>query len=151
LAALWQNNTVTALGGLLPGDASSFATSINNRGQVVGSAFDTTSSWSHGLLWQNGVMTDLNTVFPASSNLYVISASNINESGQIAGMAVEMAGPNAGKIVHSFLATPADENMGKTVADVFSTHPKTTLPAANVGKQFSPRSAHCSIHAKGSF
>ena len=151
LAAIWQNNTVTALGGLLPGDVASFATSINNRGQAVGSSFDTSSSWSHGLLWQNGTMTDLNTVFPASSNLYVISASNINESGQIAGMAVEMAGPNAGKIVHSFLATPADENMGKTVADVFSTHPKITLPAANVGKQLSPRSAHCSIHDQGSF
>ena len=46
-------------------------------------------------------MFDLNQLFPASSNLYVISASNINESGQIAGMAVEMAGPHAGTIVHS--------------------------------------------------
>jgi probable HAF family extracellular repeat protein len=146
LAALWQNNVVTSLGGLLPGDVSTFATSINNRGQVVGSAFNSTSSWSHGLLWQNGVMTDLNTVFPASSNLYVISASNINESGQIAGMAVEMAGPYAGNIVHAFLATPVEENMGKTVAEVFRTHPKITLPAAHVGKQLSPRSAHCSTH-----
>ena len=145
LAALWQNNVVTSLGGLLPGDVSTFATSINNRGQVVGSSFDSTSSWSHGLLWQNGVMTDLNTLFPASSNLYVISASNINESGQIAGMAVEMAGPNAGNIVHAFLATPVDENMGKTVAEVFRTHPKISLPTAHVGK-LSPRSAHCSTH-----
>ncbi len=144
LAALWENNTVRSLGVLLPGDAAAFATSINNRGQVVGSSFDTSSSWSHGLLWENGRMFDLNQLFPASSNLYVISASNINESGQIAGMAVEMAGPNAGKIVHAFLATPVDENMGKTVADVFSTHPKITLPAAHVGKQLSPRSAHCS-------
>ena len=114
---------------------------------MVGSAFDTTSSWSHGLLWQNGVMTDLNTVFPASSQLYVISASNINDSGQIAGMAVEMAGPNAGNIVHAFLATPVEENMGKTwVAVVFRTHPEITSPAADVGKQLSPRSAHCSTH-----
>ena len=66
-------------------------------------------------------------------------------------MAVDMAGPNAGKIVHSFLATPVNENMGKTVADVIGTHPNITLPAANVGKQLSPRSAHCSIHDKGSF
>jgi probable HAF family extracellular repeat protein len=144
LAAIWQNNTVTALGGLLPGDVASFATSINNRGQAVGSSFDTSSSWSHGLLWQNGTMTDLNTVFPASSNLYVISASNINESGQIAGMAVEMAGPHAGTIVHSFLATPVNEDQGKTVADVVGTLPKITVPAANVSK-LSPKSAHCSI------
>jgi probable HAF family extracellular repeat protein len=151
LAALWENNTVKSLGTLLPGDVASFATSINNRGQVVGSSFDSSSSWSHGLLWQNGRMYDLNTLFPASSNLYVISASNINESGQIAGMAVEMAGQNAGNVVHAFLATPVDENLGKTVAEVVPTHPEITLPVANVGKQLSPRSAHCSIHDKGIF
>jgi probable HAF family extracellular repeat protein len=150
LAALWQNNTVTSLGGLLPGDVATFATSINNRGQVVGSSFNSSNSWSHGLIWQNGVMTDLNTLFPASSHLFVISASNINESGQIAGMAVEMAGPHAGNIVHAFLATPVDEDLGKS-ADVVLTHPKINLPAANVGKQLSPRSGHCSIHDKGIF
>jgi hypothetical protein len=97
------------------------------------------------------MMIDLNAVFPASSNLFVVSASNINESGQIAGMAVEMAGPHAGTIVHAFLATPVDEDLGKSVADVVHTHPEITLPAANVGKQLSPRSAHCSIHDKGIF
>jgi len=151
LAALWQNNTVTSLGPLLPGDVASFATSINNRGQVVGSSFNSENSWSRGLIWQNGVTTDLNTLFPASSHLFVISASNINDSGQIAGMAVEMAGPHAGNIVHAFLATPVDENQGKSVADVVLTHPKINLPAANVGKQLSPRSAHCSIHDQGIF
>ena len=153
LAALWQNNTVTALGGLLPGDVATFATSINNRGQVVGSAFNSNNgaSWSHGLIWQNGVMTDLNTLFPASSHLYVVSASNINDSGQIAGMAVYMAGPYAGHIVHSFLATPVKEDMGKTVAEVVGTYPKINLPAANVGTCLSPRTAHCSIHDNGSF
>ncbi len=152
LAAIWQNNTATALGGgrLVPGDVASFATSINNRGQAVGSSFDS-KGWSHGLLWQNGKVIDLNTVFPASSNLYVVSASNINESGQIAGMAVEMDGPPGRIIVHAFLATPVNEDMGKSVADVVHTHPEITLPAANVGKQLSPRSAHCSIHDKGIF
>jgi probable HAF family extracellular repeat protein len=151
LAALWQNNTATSLGPLLPGDVASFATSINNRGQVVGSSFNSENSWSRGLIWQNGVTIDLNTLFPASSHLFVISASNINDRGQIAGMAVEMAGPNAGNIVHAFLATPADEDLGKSVADVVLTHPKINLPAANVGKQLSPRSAHCSIHDRGIF
>jgi len=153
LATIWQNHEVAALGGggLLPGDVSSLATSINNQGQVVGSSFDSKSNWSHGLLWQNGMMINLNTVFPASSNLYVVSAGNINESGQIAGMAVEMAGPHVGLIVHAFLATPVDEDQGKSVADVVGTHPEITLPAANVGKQLSPRCAHCSIHDKGIF
>ena len=151
LAALWQNNTVTSLGPLPPGDVAAFATSINNRGQVVGSSFNSSNSWSHGLIWQNGVTTDLNTLFPASSHLFVISASNINESGQIAGMAVEMTGPHAGNIVHAFLATPVDEDMGKSIADVVLKHPNINLPAANVGTQLSPRSAHCSIHDKGTF
>jgi probable HAF family extracellular repeat protein len=145
LAALWQNNTVTSLGGLLPGDGSSFATSINSRGQVVGSSFSTGGSWSRGLIWKNGVTIDLNTLFPASSNLFVVSASNINDSGQIAGMAVEMVGPRAGKVVHAFLATPVGENQGKTVAEVAGTQPEIDLPAANLGKQPSLRSAHCAM------
>ena len=92
-------------------------------------------------------MFDLNQLFPASSNLYVISASNMNESGQIAGMAVEMAGPNAGTIVHAFLATPVDEDMGKTVADVVGTHPKITMPAANLASSFrrGPHTAQSTI------
>jgi probable HAF family extracellular repeat protein len=141
LAVLWQNNTVTSLGGgdLPPGDVASFATSINNRGQAVGSSFDSTGSWSHGLLWQNGVMIDLNTVFPASDHLFVVSASNINESGQIAGMALVMHGSQLENVVHGFLATPVNEDMGKSVADVAGTHPTINLPAANVGKQLSPR------------
>jgi probable HAF family extracellular repeat protein len=153
LAAIWQNHAVAALGGgeLLPGDVASFATSINNQGQAVGSSFDSRSNWSHGLLWQNGRMIDLNTVFPASSNLYVVSASNINESGQIAGMAVEMSGSHAGTIVHAFLATPVNQDQGKSVAEVIHMQPEISLPATNVGKQLSGRSAHCSIQDKGTF
>src|SRR5580698_11629199 len=79
LAAIWQNNTVTSLGPLLPGDVASFATSINRQGQVVGSSFNSENSWSHGLIWQNGVTIDLNTLFPASSHLFVISASRSEE------------------------------------------------------------------------
>jgi probable HAF family extracellular repeat protein len=146
LAAIWQNNTVTSLGDLLPGDVASFATSINNRGQVVGSSFNSNNSWSHGMIWQNGVTIDLNTVFPASDHLYVISASNINESGQIAGMAVVMHGSHLENVVHAFLATPVNENLGESVADVVGTHPEINLPAGNVGKQLSPRSAHCAMH-----
>ena len=32
-------------------------------------------------------MTDLNTLIPEDSNLFIIAASNINERGQISGMA----------------------------------------------------------------
>ena len=96
-------------------------------------------------------MYDLNTLFPESSHLFVVNASNINDSGQIAGMALETVGPHAYQIVHGFLATPVKEDMGKSVADVIRTHPQITLPAAHVGNRLSPRSAHRSIHDQGIF
>ena len=131
--ALWQNGTITNLR-TLPGDFFSFAEAINNEGQVVGSTQLANGDWSHAFIWQNGVMTDLNTLFPASSNLYATMANEINERGQIVGMATVLSGPNAGKI-HAFLATPLDESISQSVAEVARTHPKITLPA-NVGKQF---------------
>ena len=146
VAALWQpDGTLTVLDQLLcncilSGDPRSFATGINNLGQVVGSTFDSDNNWSHGFIWQNDVMTDLNTLIPADSNLFVISASNINERGQISGMAFVRSGPNTGNI-HAYLATPVNEDLGKSVADVVRTHPKITVPA-NAGKQPSLRSGH---------
>jgi len=137
VAALWQpDGTLTNLG-ILPGDHAAFATGINNRGQVVGNNFDSSFNWSHGFIWQNGAMTDINTLIPADSNLFVISASNINDRGQISGMAFVQNGPHKGDI-HAFLATPVNESVGTSVADVARTYPKITLPA-NVGKQLLPR------------
>jgi probable HAF family extracellular repeat protein len=77
------------------------------------------------------VMTSLKTLFPASSNLYPTMANQINERGQIVGMATVLSGPHTGE-THAFLATPVDERMDKSVADVATTQPK--LPA-NVGRQ----------------
>ena len=143
VAALWQpDGTLTNLG-ILPGDFAAFATGINNRGQVVGNNFDSSFNWSHGFIWQNGVMTDLNTLIPADSNLFIISASNINDRGQISGMATVLTGPHAGNI-HAYLANPVDASVGKSVADVARTLPKITLPA-NVGKQRVQSSAHCRL------
>jgi probable HAF family extracellular repeat protein len=143
VAALWQpDGTLTNLG-ILPGDFAAFATGINNRGQVVGNNFDSSFNWSHGFIWQNGVMTDINTLIPADSNLLVISASNINDRGQISGMATVLTGPHTGNI-HAYLATPVNASVGKSVADVARTLPKITLPA-NVGKQTLQNSAHCRL------
>jgi len=134
--ALWQNGVLTNLG-LLPGDFAGEASGINDRGQVVGSNFDSNFNWSHAFIYQDGVITDLNTLFPASSNLFATMANKINERGQISGMAIVLSGPDAGNI-HAFLATPANESIGRSVADVAPTHPKSNLPA-NVGNQHLPR------------
>ena len=139
--ALWQNGELTSLG-LLPGDFGGLASGINNRGQIVGSNFDSNFSWSHGFLWENGVMIDLNTLIPASANLYVTMANEINERGQISGMAIVVSGPDAGNI-HAFLATPARQSLGRSVADVVHTRPTSSSPAdrvsANPGQQRSAR------------
>ena len=130
--ALWQNGALTNLG-TLSGDVAAIATGINSKGQVVGSTWDSNFNWSHGFIWQDGAMTDLNTLFPASSNLFATMANKINERGQISGMAIVLSGPDAGNI-HAFLATPVHQSIGRSVAEVAPTRPKSNLPA-NVGKQ----------------
>jgi probable HAF family extracellular repeat protein len=137
LAALWQPDGTLKVLGTLPGQIASQATGINNLGQVVGSTFDSAPEWSGGFIWQNDVMTDLNTLIPMDSNLFIINASNINERGQISGMAFVHAGPHAGEI-HSVLLTPVDESIGTSMADFARTDPHANLPA-NVSNHSSGR------------
>jgi probable HAF family extracellular repeat protein len=128
--AVWQHGAdgpVTKID-LVPGDFAAFATGINNRGQVVGNDFDSTYSWAHGFIWQDGVATDLNTLISEGSNLYIIAASNINERGQISGMATVLSGPHAGEI-RAYLLTPVHERIGASMADFARTHPHSILPA----------------------
>jgi probable HAF family extracellular repeat protein len=124
--SLWENGGVKNLG-ILPGDGAAFATGINNRGQVVGSTFNSVG-WSRGFIWQDNVLTDLNTLVPGDSNLFINAASNINERGQISGMATVLTGPDTGK-VHAILLTPVNEEIGESVADFARTHPHSTVPA----------------------
>ena len=129
VASLWENGArgaVTNLG-ILPGDGAAFATGINNQGQVVGSTFNS-QGWSRGFIWQDNVMTDLNSLIHKDSNLYIVAASNINELGQISGMATVLSGPDANKI-HAILLTPSNEEIGESVADFARTHPHATVPA----------------------
>jgi len=129
-AGAWLNGAdgaVTDLG-VLPGDFAAFATGINIRGQVVGNNFDASFNWSHGFIWQDGVMTDLNTLIPADSSLFIISASNINDRGQISGMGTVQTGPHAGDI-HAYLLTPMEGPIGESMADFARAHPQSLLPA----------------------
>ena len=129
VAALWQPDGTLTILGILPEDFAAFATGINDRGQVVGNNFDSNFDWSHGFIWQNGVMTDLNALIPADSNLFIISASNVNERGQISGMASVVSGPHMGEI-HAYLLTPAGERIGNSMADFARTHPHSNLHAS---------------------
>ncbi len=101
-AFLWTKET--GMHPLLPpsGDFASIALSINDRGEVVGSSFNTEFVF-RAFLWRNGVMTDLNTLIPANSPLYLQLAASINASGEIVGFGQTINGE-----VHGFLATPSD-------------------------------------------
>lgn len=135
-AALWENGVLKNLG-TLPGDFAAIATGINSRGQIVGSTLDSGFNWVNTFIYQDGKMTDLNTLFPENSNLFALMADKINERGQIAGMAMVHSGPHAGEI-HAFLATPANERIDTSMADVERTLPKPHVPE-NAGKQLLQR------------
>jgi len=135
-AALWQDQKLTVLKAL-PGDILALGEAINNQGQVVGSALDSKFEWSHALIWENGKATNINALFPASSNLYATMANQINDKGQISGMAVVRSGPHKGE-VDAFLATPVDESIGRSVADEVGAHPDFAMPA-NARKQLLSR------------
>ncbi|HXN25912.1 MAG TPA: hypothetical protein VN902_02245, partial [Candidatus Acidoferrales bacterium] len=139
IGGVWLNGKDGEVTGIvLPqGDAIGLASGINDRGQVVGSTLDPKFNWSHAFIWQNNVLTTLDTLFPESSNLFPVMGNKINDRGQISGMAIVMSGPHKGDI-HAFLATPVDERVGRSVADVMPTHPKSNSPA-NVNKQLLPK------------
>lgn len=125
IAALWRNDMLITLG-LLPGDLGGIASGINDKGQVVGSNFDSNGNWNHAFIWQNNVMTDLNKLFPRDSNLLAVMANKINARGQISGMAIVLSGPDKNNI-HAFVATPVNESMVQSVADVVPTRPKPNV------------------------
>lgn len=78
--------------GVLPGDAVSFAYSINNRGQIVGQSCTSGCASSRAFLYQNGTMHDLNALLDASSASYdLIFANDVNDEGQITGLAVDQS------------------------------------------------------------
>lgn len=84
---LWSNNTLIDIG-LLDGNTGSSVFDINNNGQVVGTSYKKTSTYSErfskAILWQNGHTTDLLGWSDKSS-----CATGINDSGQIVGYTVD--------------------------------------------------------------
>jgi probable HAF family extracellular repeat protein len=77
-----------------PYNFGSEAHAINDRGDVVGTSYDSAGN-SRAFLWSNGVMTDLGT--PSGFTARAV-ATSINDSGQIMGRS---SAPNGG--THYFL------------------------------------------------
>jgi probable HAF family extracellular repeat protein len=85
-AFLWDRGQLRELG-TLPGDAASEARSINIGGQAVGRSGSTDFSHGRAVLWQDGVALDLNSLHTGAGWL-LVSATAINDVGQIAGVGV---------------------------------------------------------------
>ena len=98
--------------GAVDQDLTAYPGMINDSGQVVGTSCDTDpTGHCRAYVWQylgpgstNAPLTDLNTLIPADSPYYLISATGINDAGEIVGMAVDQ---RTGE-THAYLATPVN-------------------------------------------
>jgi probable HAF family extracellular repeat protein len=89
--------------GTLEGDVVSAAYGINESTQIVGESDDANGN-PHPYIWQINVMIDLNSLIPATSPLFLLVATGINDAGEIAGLGLQTT---TGEI-HPFLAIPAN-------------------------------------------
>jgi len=94
----------------LADDTNDIAFDINERGQVVGQSF--TSSSARAFLYQDGVATDLNSLILPGSSLYLTLAQGINDRGEIVGTATDI---NTQASV-AFLAVPVFDGSGNPEA-----------------------------------
>lgn len=119
-AVLYQNSsTVTDLG-VLSGDISSFATSINNSGTVVGFSstqrpdfalslagfIDAPSTSYHAFIYSGGKMYNLTNQLVNGTGWQLSFATAINNAGQIIGTGL-FTGAGGTAVQHAFLLTPA--------------------------------------------
>jgi probable HAF family extracellular repeat protein len=117
-AFLWAWETGMRDLGTLPGDAVSAGLGINSKGDVIGNSVSPPGppmGNPRPFLWKNGVMTDLNTLIPADSPLQLLTASSINDLGQITGFGVTSGGE-----IHAFLASPSYLSSPAAAASVTS-------------------------------
>jgi len=117
-AVLWTPAGIVNLH-TLPGDQIAEATGVNDFGQIVGTSFDASGN-SRVFLWQKGTMFDLNTLLQPGAPLYLLQTGDINDRGEITGLACVLVAGACGKDIHTFVAIPApleaDAAGGRTAA-----------------------------------
>ena len=117
-AFLWRDGVRTDLGTL---GTNSTAFQINSRHQIVG-ASRLDAEDNHAFLWEKGgPMADLNSLLVSNpSGLTLVCAFNINDRGEITGLAappgVEPSGCDAPGL-HPFLVIPCGEGTSQSCED----------------------------------
>jgi probable HAF family extracellular repeat protein len=108
---------------------TSFAFSVNSKGQVVGhSLIDDVTQ--HAFLWEKGgPMIDLNSVIPSGSSLLLLDAFAINERGEIAGMGVPPGCDSEDECGHAFVLVPVGHEDAEDTASL--TQDARTIVASN--------------------
>jgi probable HAF family extracellular repeat protein len=108
-AFLWRPNAgLTVLPGLIASQQLTYATGINNRGQIVGAAIPQTGSFTSAVLWENGQIKDLNTLIGPWNGWFLSTAESINARGEITGFGVyvDPAKPSGPFLYHGYLLKP---------------------------------------------
>jgi len=122
-AVLWKNGAMIDLG-ILPGDCSSEALSINSEGQIVGNSSPDCVQDGVAVLFENGgAPIDLNTLVSPGSHLTVTFVFEINDRGEIAGVAYRPNGDERG-----VLLIPCDENHSEVEGCDYSLVDASTTP-----------------------
>jgi probable HAF family extracellular repeat protein len=117
-AFLWQDGIRTDLGTL---GTNSTAVQINSRHQIVG-ASRLDAADNHAFLWEKGgPMADLNSLLVSNpSGLTLVCAFNINDRGEITGLAAPPGvGPSGCDApgLHPFLVIPCGEGTSQSCED----------------------------------
>jgi probable HAF family extracellular repeat protein len=103
-AFLWKHGVITDLG---PLNGCSMALGINSKGQVVGFNCGTNG---YAALWDDGQIIDLNIFnYPGSGIQQLLTAYNINDQGEIAGLGVPPGCGDEFSCGHVFALIPCDE------------------------------------------
>ncbi len=114
---LWKDGVISELGALGGGDGS--ATDINDAHQVVGLSMTQDVSTWHAFIWEEGVMRDLNDLIPADLGWELVSASAINDAGQIVatGLFEGVRTRFPLELYRPFLLSPCDDSDGDRICD----------------------------------
>jgi probable HAF family extracellular repeat protein len=127
-AALWSPGGIVNLH-TLPGDALAEATGVNDFGQIVGTSFNASGA-PRVFLWENGRIYDLNTLVQPNAPLYLLESGDINDRGEITGLACILVDGACGTVLHTFVAIVAPSAAADPAHDFMQmTAPRPSMSA----------------------